>query len=299
MLAVLERLKDVKWAKISHAYGKAIDVPDLIRDLRAADPDRREKARWELYGNIFHQGTRYEATAHAVPFLLEVLADPQGHDKAELVVLLTALAVGYDEYWLPDGLPIAEHRRTAEGGAMLLAAAPHPDDDGYDEEVGDADYVETLSRREQEALLAHIAVAAHDAVRQGVPLFRTLLAHPDPAVRAAAAYALAWFPEDAEGSVPALAALATSDVDDGIAATARVSMGLLGTATDFDDPRPVVRWATAVGQVRVYGTGAGQEAVDELRHWTAASGRDERVPYLDGDLVGYATLVLDRLGAPL
>jgi hypothetical protein len=295
--AVLERLDDVDWARITHAYGPATDVPELIRDLCAADPDRREKARWELYGNIFHQGTRYEATAYAVPFLLEVLADPECPDPGELVLLLAAIAVGYDEFWLPDGLPIAEHRRTAEGGAMLLAAAPHPGDDGWDEDEGDAAYVEALSAREQDAMLAHVAVAAHEAVRQGVPLFRALLGHDDPGVRAVAAYTLGWFPEDADGSLPALAVLATSGdrVEAALAATARVSMGLLGMATDFDDPRPVVRWATAVAQVRVFGAGAGQEAVDELRGWAGGAGRDERVPFLDGDLVGYATLALDRL----
>ncbi|MGN9914565.1 HEAT repeat domain-containing protein [Phytohabitans sp. LJ34] len=292
---MLERLDDVDWDRICHAYGPASDVPDQIRDLCAADPDRREKARWQLWGNIFHQGTRYEATAYAVPFMLEVLADPDGADKAELVLLLSAIAVGYDSYWLPDGLPIAEHRRMAEGGGMLLAAAPHPGDDDFDEDEGDAEYIEALSEREQEAMLAHVAVAAHEAVRQGVPLFRALLGHTDPEVRAVAAYALGWFPEDAAGSVPVLAALATSDVDEPLAATARVSLGLLGVATGFDDPRPLVRWATAVARMRVYGAGAGQETVDELRTWARGSGRDERVPYLDGDLVGYATLVLDGL----
>jgi len=295
---VLERLDDVEWDRICHAYGPASDVPDQIRDLCAPDPDRREKARWQLYGNIFHQGTRYEATAYAVPFLLEVLADPDGADKGELVLLLCAIAVGYDSYWLPDGLPIAEQRRAAEGGGMLLAAAPHPGDDGFDEDEGDAEYIEALSEREQEAMLAHVAVAAHDAVRQGVPLFRALLGHTDPEVRAVAAYALGWFPEDAGGSVPALAALATSDVDDALAATARISLGLLGVASEFDDPRPLVRWATAIARTRVHGAGAGQEAVDELRAWARGSGRDERVPFLDGDLVGYATLVLDRPDEP-
>jgi hypothetical protein len=297
MPAVLERLDDVDWDRICHAYGPASDVPDQIRDLCSADPDRREKARWELWGNIFHQGTRYEATAYAVPFLLEVLADPELTDKGELLLLLAATAVGYDEFWLPDGLPVAEHRRTAEGGAMLLAAAPHPGDEGFDEDAGDADYIEALSEREQEAMLAYVAVAAHEAVRQGVPLFRALLGHRDPQLRAIAAYTLGWFPEDGDGSVPALAALA-SDVDDALAATVRISLGLLGVATDFDDPRPLVRWATAIAQVRVHGVGAGQEAFDELRGWARGAGRDERVPYLDGDLVGYATLVLDRLDAP-
>lgn len=292
--AAVLRLDDVDWARLTHAYGPATDVPELIADLRSTDAERREKARWQLYGNVFHQGTRYEATSYAVPFLLEVLAAPDCGDPAELLLLLGALAVGYDEYWLPDGIPVEELRRAAKGGAALLAAAPHPGDEGWDEDEGDARYIDGLTAAEQEAMLTHVCVAAHDAVRQGVPLFRALLGHGDPEVRVAAAYLLGWFPEDAEGSVPPLAALA-SDVDDALAATARVSMGLLGEATEFDDPRPLVRWATALARARVFGEVAGQEAVEELRAWAGDAARDERVPFLDGDLVGYATLALERL----
>ncbi|MEV4141189.1 hypothetical protein AB0J72_54620 [Dactylosporangium sp. NPDC049742] len=55
----LERLGDVPWAELGHAYGSAADVPDLILALRSQDADARARARWHLYGNIFHQGTRY------------------------------------------------------------------------------------------------------------------------------------------------------------------------------------------------------------------------------------------------
>ena len=91
---MLERLHTVDWNALTHAYGPAGDVPGLIQGLTAADRQARKDAYWELYGNIFHQGTRYPATAPAVPFLLELLADPGTPDRHELLLLLTHLVCG-------------------------------------------------------------------------------------------------------------------------------------------------------------------------------------------------------------
>ena len=70
---MLEGIDDIDWSVLEHAYGPATDVPDLVRALVAASADEREKALRTLYGNVFHQGTRYEATAHVVPFLLDLV----------------------------------------------------------------------------------------------------------------------------------------------------------------------------------------------------------------------------------
>src|SRR5205807_738940 len=89
----------VNWAALSHAYGSAADVPDMLRGLTAPDRDRRENALDGLMGSIYHQGTVYDATAPAVPFLLELLAEPSVKGRARLLVLLRLLAegMGYDE----------------------------------------------------------------------------------------------------------------------------------------------------------------------------------------------------------
>src|SRR5690349_20464965 len=110
---MLAGLSHVAWAELEHAYGSAADVPHLIRALASPDPQERENARWGLYGNIFHQGTRYQASAYAVPFLLELLADPAMPDRVDILTLVTLLAIGYDESWLPDGFPIASYRQHA------------------------------------------------------------------------------------------------------------------------------------------------------------------------------------------
>jgi hypothetical protein len=83
--------------------------------LRSTDPEVRSEAEHRHYSTILHQGSRYEASAYAVPFLLEILADPATPDRHRVVYLLTTLAVGYDESWLPHGFPIAAHRESAAG----------------------------------------------------------------------------------------------------------------------------------------------------------------------------------------
>ncbi|MGV9213941.1 HEAT repeat domain-containing protein [Micromonospora sp. RB23] len=310
---MLDGLDDIDWARLGHAYGAADDVPGQLRALLSPDATVRDEALGELYGNVFHQGTRFEASAYAVPFLLEMLTDAATPDPAAVLGLLSALAVGYDEGVLPDGFPVAEYRRAAEGGRALLAAKPPPwtGGDETQKEYVEYLYVESLSEADQGRLWAYVALATYDAVRAGVPVFRALLGHSDPDVRLVAAYLLAWFPEEADGSVPALARALDPAMDvaatPGEVATMLVSSGLLGAAPDvrwLTDARPLVRWAAAIGRTRVLGAAADPATVAELLGWaSAASGEvpaepveGEWVPFLGGDLGGYAALALRQLG---
>ena len=101
---MLAGLDEIDWAGLEHAYGPAGDVPGLIRALASTEPDERERARHALYGNVFHQGSRYEATAYAVPFLARLAVGPQVPQRDEIVLMLAAMAIGYDEAYLPASL---------------------------------------------------------------------------------------------------------------------------------------------------------------------------------------------------
>lgn len=57
------------WADLQHAYGSAADVPDCLRALAGESEEAASEAISELYGSILHQGSVYEATARAVPYL--------------------------------------------------------------------------------------------------------------------------------------------------------------------------------------------------------------------------------------
>ncbi len=61
----LDQLDAIPWDQISHAYGPASDVPSQIRALASPDPAERKAAFHELFTNIWHQGTVYEASIHS------------------------------------------------------------------------------------------------------------------------------------------------------------------------------------------------------------------------------------------
>ena len=300
---MLAGLSDVAWAELEHAYGPATDVPDLIRALQSADPDVRKGARRRLYGNIFHQGTRYQASAYAAPFLLELLADPATPERTAILRLLTSLAIGYDEAWLPGPFPVASYRQRAVGGEQLLRAKPTDhEDDGGD---GFFQYWESLDEQQQDQMFAHIELAVYDAVRAGVPLYCSLLADEDPQMRIAAAYTLAWFGEDAATSTGPLIS-AASDTHTPVAATALVALGLIATDDQaaaqtvraaLTDHRDLVRWAAAVALAQLHGPANDPAVAAELLTWAGgdAPSRPD-IPYLDGDTSGYAGLALRQLG---
>ena len=54
----------------------------------------RKAAWWELWGNIHHQGTVYEATVPAVRFIGSIAADADHPDRVQALCFLREIAVG-------------------------------------------------------------------------------------------------------------------------------------------------------------------------------------------------------------
>ncbi|OKJ73610.1 hypothetical protein AMK31_32535 [Streptomyces sp. TSRI0107] len=330
----LAGLDAIDWAELSHAYGEADDVPGQLRALCDPDAEVRGKALHALYGNIFHQGSRYEASAVAVPFLARLAADSALPGRADVVGLLAALAVGYDEAHLPDGVDVAGWRReiaefAAQDREELLA--------GYDAWVAAApDEGERAVREMRRATFdfeLHLSAGqaelrAYDAVRGELAGLAALLDDPDPAVRAATAHLLAWFPEEAAHTLPGLLRLAGEEREPAVRATAIVAAGLIAnadtdTGTDADADadtntdadaetadtahadrlrthlaarETVVRWAAATALARL-GHGGDPAVLAELAATAAAPPEPgpPGVPFHDGDLRGYAASTLTRL----
>jgi hypothetical protein len=90
-MLTMDALDRIPWKDLTHAFGSAEDVPGLLRALKTADAD---EALSELFGNIWHQGTVYEATAYAVPFLIDLAADPATPDRIGILELLASIATG-------------------------------------------------------------------------------------------------------------------------------------------------------------------------------------------------------------
>lgn len=93
----LDELDTVAWDGLEHAYDNATDVPDLLRALGGGDMD----VLGDLFGALCHQGTRYSASAPAVPFLAGILAAGTA-DAVPLLMTLGAIAIGdMDVYAFP------------------------------------------------------------------------------------------------------------------------------------------------------------------------------------------------------
>src|SRR4051794_13443810 len=158
---MLENLDKVNWANMHHAYGSAEDVPESIRNLASEIEEVRANAYDELCGNIWHQGTVYEATAHAVPFLIELLEQESVHHKDQILVLLSQLATGssYHHVHQPSG-------------------SEKP-------KVDTADHKAKIGKE-----LSWVR-AATDAVKAGHKTYLGLLSHADDSVRDGTAYLFA------------------------------------------------------------------------------------------------------------
>lgn len=171
---MLDGLQNILWNQLSHAYGSATDVPDLLRALASDQKDVRDEAIYELYSNLWHQGTVYEATAYAVPFLIELLNAPSIFGKDQILSLLEALSTGssfLDAHQVLDRFH--NERNTEEFQADRL--------------------------RELEWVKA-----AHREVLNGTPVYLEMLSHSELLVRAMAPYVLATCLERVQEIEPAL-----------------------------------------------------------------------------------------------
>src|SRR5882724_6142832 len=199
-MALLEGLVSVDWAALHQAYGSAADVPALLRAL--TNPNRAvetivESARrnkrsergeviWQLWGNVFHQGTVWQVSAKTVTFLVEILKD--GPDEPELLIFLLSylnhLALGYPD----DHFPAPVDPDTMFPGAAgmdhaALDALHQKDYDDLDDAERDL-YDRSASFWAMECYLAVEAVASElaSAADEGVALEAIALAASFPRV---------------------------------------------------------------------------------------------------------------------
>ncbi|GAA4235240.1 hypothetical protein GCM10022254_42080 [Actinomadura meridiana] len=205
------------WPNLVHAYGAATNLPDVLEQLGSDDPEAAERAIHALSGTIYHQGRVYPATAPAVTVLYEFVQDPDTHHRPRVLALLSTIAHSIHD--------LEEHDET---------------------EYDDPDLATVLDW----------AQAAHNAVKTGIPTLQSLLNDPDPAVRAAAPYVLADFPEQAPDLMPRLQEAAATEQDAGAAASMILAIGTIGEQQDhpplawlrhqLQDPRHEVRAAAAL-----------------------------------------------------
>lgn len=193
---MLEQLSSITWSDLSHAYGSAADVPQLLRDLASPDEQIRGSALGTLYTNIYHQGTVYQASAYAVPFLLELMREETVPEREELLVLLAHLAQGN-----------AYHRQHWHF---------------YSEE-----------RKQDPALLAELEEGVFwveqtcEAVSAGLPLYCSLLDDPSPKLRMAVLRVLGSLPREAAQIISLLVERFSVEPDQRVQACLLFTLGRL------------------------------------------------------------------------
>lgn len=102
----LDELHHAPWAALAHAYGTGIgaapheDVPAALSLLGEDDEEALDEAVNLLFSNVCHQGTIYEASAHAFPFIAAWAAgatrEARCDDAALQLLASIALAATYD-----------------------------------------------------------------------------------------------------------------------------------------------------------------------------------------------------------
>jgi HEAT repeat protein len=187
---MLDGLDQIDWKQLTHAYGPADDVPALIRALLSQDKRQRDHAIYELFGNIYHQGTVYEATAHAVPFLIELLDDPSTPDRSIVACLLASIA---------DGCGYLEVHARPEWGESTWRKILAKEGKTLEDEL-EREHERTISVR-GEAIKA-------------VPKLLPYLSDPEPEVRSSVAAALGAFPEYRDVHLSQLAQALATETDD-------------------------------------------------------------------------------------
>lgn len=292
----LAGLDDVPWAALQCAHGTARDVPDLLRAMQVGLREERRAATSKLCYRVVDEGRQSEAAVFVVPFLAGLALDPNVGDRAGLVAMLAAVAVGWDDH-LPDGYDPAEARATLadlRGHHAFWPPGLAEAFDGRPQRLWEAGCA-------QQVVDAVAAVLSYDAVHAKLPELSTLLTADDPALRAETAHLLAWFPDMADTSVPALTALVADEPSPVVAATAIVALGLLGDPAtipliraQLKNDAAVLRWASAIALCRL-----GASSPDVIDTLTAVieeppTNAAVSMPFLWGD---YRALALRTLSA--
>src|SRR5579883_1667775 len=136
-----ENLARVRWDRLSHAYGRATDVPRILRNMTAADEAVR-KAGWDrFWGAVNHQGDFYDSTVAAVPFLIDALTRDEVPCRVTILDYfrgrwLEAPEYGGDPY-VPEPPGGFDEPTPVLTDAEFAAVSQTPSDDPGDEDPDD------------------------------------------------------------------------------------------------------------------------------------------------------------------
>ncbi|GLW35277.1 hypothetical protein Areg01_82130 [Actinoplanes regularis] len=293
----LSGLHEMAWASLRGPHHSSEDVPTQLTALRSADPVVRGRALNALDGAVLHQGTRWQVSAHVVPFLVRLIDDPGTPDRPDLTALLREIGLGDRR---DQDLPFDPATAFGRYGAETVTAEQ--------ENL----VVELMSDLEQEHVedwtdLANACAEkweadAYRATAARVDVYRRWLDDDHQEVASQAAELLTWLtPTD-----PVVAALLTAERSDAVRASANLALAHLNVSPAAVAERLtsllrhhslVVRITAAITAAYRLGPDLPGEALDIL---IGAKERETLPAFPRGwhrrAQRGYVALALQRLG---
>ncbi len=111
-------LDDPRWQKLSHAYGSAADIPELLRDLASATGPKSgyDCEPWfTLWSSLCHQGDVYDASYAALPHIVEIACNATRPVDFSFFQLPAAIEIGRHS---GKGPPVPADLANAYGDAV-------------------------------------------------------------------------------------------------------------------------------------------------------------------------------------
>lgn len=233
----LAGLDSVDWSQLSHAYGSADDVPQLLKDLQSTDPEVYKTAFTKCWSNIYHQGSRYSASVEAIPFLYALLDSPATQDRESLLYLITSLAIGHPDWSIPDGIDI----------------------DNWEKSISEIEKPEYRDR-------AMKGFKAYEAVERGLSSILSCLNENSASMRANAAHALAFFPRQPATSKVALLNRLSGETNNNVSATIVLALAILFAQADDDSEK-----RDLIQKIQEYHSASPtREAYEDICGWSCA-----------------------------
>jgi len=207
-IPALAKLYDVDWSSVHHAHGEASDFPILINAALSTDEMDRDFALRLLHETIWHQGTIYQATAFAVPFIVDLIRSPDINNQADFANLLSSIAQGQGAF--EDGFRSKEEEQKWR---EIFGAQ------GIDLE----DFVAESKKWGQ---------AARDEVRKNLRVLYPFLNYPD-GFNSYIASTLACYPELSDETIPLIEKAMELEKDENVRKWLNESLQKLKAGSDF------------------------------------------------------------------
>jgi hypothetical protein len=89
-------LSDREWKNLSHAFGSASNIPDMLQDLAASktkSSDYREEPWFSLWSCLCHQDDIYTASFAAVPHIFDIASKVDGPVDSSFFQLPAAIEI--------------------------------------------------------------------------------------------------------------------------------------------------------------------------------------------------------------